>query len=99
MAGCSRNGRRVSGRRILYSAPRLTFTLADGVVVAIDTDYNFYTTESGWSVGSRLSSTDLRTQLPGAVAHMRDNFDALCTSGLELVFQGGAVSALRVMVP
>ncbi|MBT9586428.1 trypsin-like peptidase domain-containing protein [bacterium] len=85
--------------RILYSAPRLTFTLADGLVVAIDTDYNFYTTESGWSVGSRLSSSDLRTQLPGAVSHMRDNFDALCTSGMELVFQSGEVSSLRVMVP
>jgi hypothetical protein len=85
--------------RILYSGPRLTFTLAEGVVVAIETDYSFYTTETGWSVGSRLSGEELRTQLPGSVTHMRDHFDALCTSGLELVFQGGAVASLRVMVP
>ena len=85
--------------RILYTGPRLTFTLAGGVVVAIETDYSFYTTESGLSVGSHLSQAELRTQLPAPITHLRDNFDALCTAGMELVFQGGTLGTLRVMAP
>jgi len=85
--------------RVLYSAPRLTFTLVEGLVVAIETDYHFYTTESGWSVGREVSADELRPQLPGSISYFRDGFEALCSPGLEILFQGGRISLLRVVAP
>lgn len=85
--------------RLQYPSPRLTFTLADGVVVQIETDYTFYTLESGWAVGSRVDDSQLRARLPEGVQHRRDRFSAACSAGLELVLQGDTISLLRVTVP
>lgn len=85
--------------RLQYPLPRLTFTLAEDVVVQIETDYSFYTMESGWSVGSHVDDQQIRTRLPEAVLHQRDRFNAACSAGLELVLTGDTISLLRVTAP
>lgn len=85
--------------RILYSAPRLTFTLADNVVVAIETDYNFYTLEGGLSVGSSKEPGELHGQFSPCVTHDADNLEALSSPGLELLFSGSGISLIRVVPP
>lgn len=86
-------------QRINYSGPRLVFTLADGVVVAIETDYSFYALENGWAVGARVDSNQARSQLPSTIFHRRAAFEAVCSPGVELHFDGGQISLLRVTVP
>ena len=83
--------------RILYSAPRLTFTLADNVVVAVETDYNFYTLGGGLGVGSAKEPSELLGQFSPAVTHDADNLEALSSRGLELIFSGSGISLIRVV--
>ena len=83
--------------RILYSAPRLTFTLADNVVVGIETDYNFYTLEGGVTVGATKEPSELTTVYSPSITHDADNLEALVSPGLELLFNNGAVATIRVI--
>lgn len=83
--------------RILYSAPRLTFTLAEGVVVAIETDYNFYTLEGGLAVGSVKEPSELRGQFSPAVTYDTGALESLASPGVEILFNNGTISTIRVV--
>ncbi len=85
--------------RILYSAPRLTFTLADNVVVGIETDYNFYTLDGGVTVGTTKEPSELTSVFSPSITHDADNLEALASPGLELLFSNGAVATIRVVPP
>ncbi|MFN8608383.1 MAG: hypothetical protein U0931_12675 [Vulcanimicrobiota bacterium] len=85
--------------RILYSAPRLTFTLADGVVVAIETDYNFYTLEGGLAVGTTKEPSELRGQFSPSVTYDTGALEALASPGLEILFNSGSIATIRVIPP
>ncbi|MBN9419398.1 MAG: hypothetical protein J0I12_28345 [Candidatus Eremiobacteraeota bacterium] len=83
--------------RILYSGPRLTFTLADNLVVGIETDYNFYTLEGGLSVGSVKEPAELSSVFAPAITHDADNLETLASPGLELIFGNGSIATIRVI--
>lgn len=82
-----------------YSAPRLTFTLVNGSAVAIETDYSFYSLESGQSVNSPLDVGKLRAQIPASLTRDTRQFSSFCSAGLELISSQGAIQRIRVMVP
>ncbi len=86
-------------QRIRFSSPRLTFTLVQEVTVAIETDYGFYTLESGWSPGSRLDPQEARSKLPDSILCSRPGGQALCAPGVEVLFHEGSLSWIRVVVP
>ncbi|MBS2036031.1 trypsin-like peptidase domain-containing protein [bacterium] len=83
--------------RILYSAPRLTFTLAEGMVVAIETDYNFYTLEGGLAVGSVKEPSELRGQFSPAVTYDTGALESLASPGLEILFNNCSIATIRVV--
>ena len=56
--------------RVNYSGPRLTFTLADNVVVGIETDYNFYTLDGGLSVGLTKEPSELSSLFSPSITSM-----------------------------
>lgn len=91
--------KRGSYERRLYSAPRLTFTLVNGSAVAIETDYGFYSLESGQSVGSPLDVARVRAQTPASVTRDTRQFSSFCSAGLELISHQGVIQRIRVMVP
>lgn len=82
-----------------YSGPRLTFTLIRGSAVAIETDYTFYTLESGLAVNSSPNLEQMRANLPGSLVCDTPAASFLVTSGLELEVRQGKVQKIRVMVP
>jgi hypothetical protein len=86
-------------QRIRFSSPRLTFTLVQEVTVAIETDYGFYTLETGWSPGSRLDPQEARSKVPDSVLCSRPGGEALCAPGVEVLFHEGSLSWIRVVVP
>lgn len=83
--------------RILYGAPRLTFTLADNIVVGIETDYNFYTLEGGLAVGSTKEPSELSSLYTPSITHDADNLEALASPGLEVLFSNGSIATIRVI--
>lgn len=86
-------------QRVLFSGPRLTFTLVDGVAVEIETDYNFYTTANGVSVGSSLDAGSARASLPGAIVQATERSELITAPGLEFQMRGNSVALLRVAPP
>ncbi|MBX3169885.1 MAG: hypothetical protein KF760_20950 [Candidatus Eremiobacteraeota bacterium] len=85
--------------RLLYSAPRLTFTLADNIVVGIETDYNFYTLEGGLAVGSVKEPSELTSLFSPSITHDADNLESLASPGLEVLFNNGTIATIRVVPP
>lgn len=83
--------------RVLYSAPRLTFTLADGMVVGIETDYNFYTLDGGLSVGATKEPSELRGQFSPSVTYDAGALESLACPGLEILFNNGTIATIRVI--
>lgn len=83
--------------RLLYSAPRLTFTLADNIVVAIETDYNFYTLDGGLAVGSIKEPSELASLFSPSITHDADNLESLASPGLEVLFGNGGIAIIRVI--
>lgn len=83
--------------RLLYSAPRLTFTLADNIVVGIETDYNFYTLNGGLTVGTTKEPSELTSVFSPSIIHDADAVEALASPGLEVLFNNGAISIIRVV--
>jgi hypothetical protein len=80
-----------------YSGPRLTFTLADNVVVGIETDYNFYTLDGGLSVGVTKEPSELSSLFSPSITHDADNLEALASPGLEILFNNGSIATIRVV--
>ncbi len=83
--------------RILYSAPRLTFTLADNVVVGVETDYSFYTLDGGLAVGSTKEPSELTSVFRPSITHDADNLESLASPGLEILFNSGNIATIRVI--
>jgi hypothetical protein len=83
--------------RLIYSAPRLTFTLADGVVVGIETDYNFYTLDGGVTVGATKEPSELRGQFSPCVTYDTGALESLACPGLEILFNNGTIATIRVI--
>ena len=84
---------------IFYSGPQLTFTLVSGVVVAIDSNYNFYRYQS-WSPEGTLGVDNLRSQLPDLVTClMPAGRLSACSSGIEFILEGNKLTRLRVVPP
>lgn len=85
--------------RLTFSAQKLTFTLVSGRTVAVETDYNFYNTEKGLSIGTFCD----RSRLSREFGEFRESPDRkgkiIMTPGLELdLDQEGKVTQF-VLVP
>jgi hypothetical protein len=81
-----------------YSGPQLTFTLVDGLVVAIESNYSFYSFNS-CSPESRINLDTVRAQLSDSTLSLLPAKTSLCSAGIEMMIEGDRLVRLRVVAP
>jgi hypothetical protein len=81
-----------------FPTPRLRCTLVKGRVVAIETDYGFYSTPGGLSAGAPADLNRLRSEVPEAVfGDIKPGTGVASGIGIEVEANGGKVARLRLV--
>jgi hypothetical protein len=81
-----------------FATPRLRFTVVKDRVVAIESDFGFYSTQGGMSPGAPADTRRLNTEVPGAVlGDSKPGVGVASGVGIEAEAYQGKVARLRVV--
>ena len=82
-----------------FPVQKLTFTLVAGRTVAIESDFNFFSTEKGTTVGTPLTKARLKREFPDYFITRTPKEGRVLVPGLEIVIDEERKAVRFILVP